>query len=50
MITFDVETHLYQLLAQYDIKNRLGLSGDIYLGNDRPQSHYGGGAGSYLCA
>lgn len=40
MITFDVETHLYQLLAQYDIKNRLGLSGDIYLGNDRPQDSY----------
>ena len=40
MLTFDVETHLYQLLTQYDIKNRLGLTGDIYLGNDRPQDSY----------
>ena len=40
MLTFDVETQLYQLLSQYDIKNRLALSGDIYLGNDRPGDSY----------
>jgi len=40
MTTFDVETHLYQLLKRYDLKNRIALTGDIYLGNDRPQDSY----------
>ena len=35
-MTFEIETHLYQLLSTPEVRKRLGLSGGIYLGNDRP--------------
>ncbi|EGD34914.1 MULTISPECIES: hypothetical protein [unclassified Capnocytophaga] len=35
-MTFNIETHLYQLLTQAHLKERTHLSGGIYLGNDRP--------------
>lgn len=35
-VTFEIETHLYQLLSTPEVRKRLGLSGGIYLGNDRP--------------